>query len=73
VLAKEPSTELKGIMLKVGEIHFGSKVNSLIGRKKSVPQDVPNPSLINSNNTQTALFATIHSSQASNSNLQSLP
>jgi hypothetical protein len=72
VLVKEPSTELKGIMLKVGEIRFGSKVNSLIRRKKSVPQDVPNPSLINSNNTQTALFATIHSSQANNSNPQSL-
>jgi hypothetical protein len=69
---KEPSTELKGIMLKVGEIPFGSKVNLLIGYKKSVPQDVPNPSLINSNNTQTALFATTHSSQASNGNLQPL-
>jgi hypothetical protein len=69
---KEASTELKGIMLKVGKVHFVSKVNSLIGHKESVPQDVPNPSLINSSNTQTALFATTHSSQASNSNLRPL-
>jgi hypothetical protein len=69
---KESSTELKGIMLKVGEIYFRSKVNSLIRLNQSIRQDVPNPSLISFSNTQTALFATTHSPQASNSNLQPL-